>query len=378
MNLQHTRPAVPSRLGIGPMSRNAVDAAIRLAYRHRRTVMIIASRNQIECDDFGRGYVERWSTEEFANYIRSRDPAGLMKICRDHGGPWQHASETSGSLDEAKVMARSLESLFCDIRHGVDIIHIDTSREPNGPAPLERAINRLIRLYGECQEFAKTWGHKVQFEVGLEEQNSRVADPKEFHAKLMRILEGLAHESLHLPVFVVGQTGTKVVGTENRGQLLSDPFTVGAEINRLAQICWEHGLALKAHNADYLPSHAIRNLMINGTDAVNIAPEYGVTETNAFLALLKELELTRLRDEFLALAFNSGSWRKWFDSEETTDLQRSIVAGHYVFATDAFRDIKRQADAACRRHMKTVDAVLGDALDHAMEHHATEIWNSAK
>src|SRR5216683_2565952 len=93
MKYQHKRPSVPSRLGIGPMSRNVVDAAIRMEYRHHRPVMVIASRSQVECGDLGGGYVERWSTEQFTNYIRSQDPAGLVRICRDHGGPWQHPNE---------------------------------------------------------------------------------------------------------------------------------------------------------------------------------------------------------------------------------------------------------------------------------------------
>jgi tagatose-1,6-bisphosphate aldolase non-catalytic subunit AgaZ/GatZ len=376
MDTKYQRPSVPSRLGIGPMSRNVVDAAIRLAYRYRRSVMIIASRSQVECEDFGRGYVERWSTEEFVNYIRSKDPAGLIKICRDHGGPWQHPNETSGNLNESQVMTHSLESLLCDIRYGIEVLHIDTSREADGPASFERAVDRLIKLYGECQEFAHACAQMVKFEVGLEEQSSGADDPKEFRIKLTHILESLAGESLQPPVFVVGQTGTKVVGTENRGQLVNDPSAVGTDISQLVQICWEHGLALKAHNVDYLPRYAIRELVQNGTDAVNIAPEFGVTETTAFLDLLEELQLTGPRDEFLTLAYNSGAWRKWFDGHDTTDLQRSIAAGHYVFASDVFRDIKQQADFACRGQMKTVDTVLAAALDNVMERYATEIWNT--
>jgi hypothetical protein len=375
MDSQWTRPAVPSRLGIGPMSRNVVNAAIRLAYRHRRAVMIIASRSQVECEDFGCGYVEGWSTQEFIGYVRTRDPGGLLQICRDHGGPWQHTAEMNKDLDEAQVMRRCLDSFLHDIRHGADIIHIDTSREADGEASFEQAMERLVKLYGECEEFARAHSKKVQFEVGLERQSDAIDDPKEFRAKLMHILGGLSRESLSPPTFVVGQTGTKVVGLENRGHLVSDPSAVGAEINQLAQICWEHGLALKAHNGDYLSSSTMRYLMLSGVDAVNIAPEYGVTETAAFLALLEELGLSNLRDEFLALAYNSGSWRKWFEGEDATDLQRSIAAGHYVFATDAFRDIKRRADTACRG--QSVDAVLGAALDGVMERHAAEVWNTA-
>jgi hypothetical protein len=359
------------------MSRNVVDAAIRLAYRHRRIVMIIASRSQVESEDFGCGYVEGWSTASFISYIRSMDPASLIQICRDHGGPWQHPAETSGRLGEAQVMSRSLGSLLQDIEHGANIIHIDTSREADGPAPFEQAISRLVKLYGECDQFARAHSKKIRFEVGLEQQSDAVDDPKKFRTKLTRILEELQFESLPLPTFVVGQTGTKVVGTENRGQLVSDPAGVGVEINQLAKICWEHGVALKAHNSDYLPSRVMSHLMINGVDALNIAPEYGVAETKAFLGLLEELGLTRLRDEFLALAYDSGSWRKWFDGENATDLERSIAAGHYVFATDAFRDIKRQADVACQGIATTVDAVLGAALDTVMERHAAGVWYCA-
>jgi hypothetical protein len=119
----------------------------------------------------------------------------------------------------------------------------------------------------------------------------------------------------------------------------------------------------------------MRDLMVSGVGAVNIAPEYGVTETTAFLTLLEGLELTALRDDFLALAYNSGSWRKWFDGADATDLQRSIAAGHYVFATDAFREIKRHAEIAFQGQLKTVDSVLGAALDSVMERHAAEVWN---
>ncbi len=336
--------------------------------------MVIASRSQVECGDLGGGYVEGWSTEQFTAYIRSQDPAGLVRICRDHGGPWQHPNEVASGLDETDAMASSLASLCCDIRSGVELLHIDTSREGGGSARFESAVDRLTTLYGECQELANTYGRQIAFEVGLEKQSSDPDDPSEFRAKLECIVGSLARESLQPPTFVVGQTGTKVVGTENCGALVHEPQAVGSAIGQLAQICWEYGLALKAHNADYLPVYAIRELIRNGTDAVNIAPEFGVIETSAFLALLEQMQLTEQRDDFLLLAYESGAWRKWFD-DDASDLQRSIVAGHYVFATDAFREIKQRADVACRKQTITVDSVLGAALDRAMQRYAAEIWN---
>ena len=43
-----------------------------------------------------------------------------------------------------------------------------------------------------------------------------------------------------------------------------------------------------------------------------------MTETRAFLTLLDERGLRQLRDEFLALAYDSGSWRKWYDGVPAT------------------------------------------------------------
>ena len=50
-------------LGIGPMSKNCVDATIELADQYKTPLMLIASRRQIDSEQFGGGYVENWSTK---------------------------------------------------------------------------------------------------------------------------------------------------------------------------------------------------------------------------------------------------------------------------------------------------------------------------
>jgi hypothetical protein len=357
------------------MSQNTVDAVVRMAYRHHRTLMLVASRGQVECADRGGGYVERWSTEAFTTYVRRRDPAKLLRICRDHGGPWQHPAETAADLDEPRAMASSLASLRVDIEAGMDLLHIDTSREGEGEADFDRALARLVALYGECQEFAQGIGRQVAFEVGLERQGRDADDPKEFRSKLECILDALTKASLPTPTFVVAQTGTWVVASQNRGALLDQPAVVCVAVSQLAEACWEHGLALKAHNADYLPEPALRGLIAYGADAINVAPEFGVIETREFLALLDRLGLTRERDRFLELAHESGAWRKWVDGE-VTDLERAVVAGHYVFATDEFLEIKRRADDLCHKQGRTVDGVLAAALDRALERYAAVAWGT--
>jgi hypothetical protein len=357
------------------MSRNTVDALIRMAYRHRRTLMIVASRGQVECADQGGGYVERWSTEKFATYVRRRDPAKLLKICRDHGGPWQHPAETAAGLDEARAMASSLASLRVDIEAGMHLLHLDTSREGEREADFESALRRLLTLYGECQELARASGRRVAFEVGLERQGRDADDPREFRGKLHCIVDGLTRAGLPMPTFVVAQTGTRVVACENRGALVDEPAVVGVAINKLAETCWERGLALKAHNADYLSQPVLRALIANGADAINVAPEFGVIETRAFLDLLDRLGLTQERDDYLRVAYESGAWRKWFD-EDASELECAVVAGHYVFATGEFREIKERANRLCRQQGATVDDVLGAALDRALERYAAVAWGT--
>jgi tagatose-1,6-bisphosphate aldolase non-catalytic subunit AgaZ/GatZ len=354
------------------MSRNGVHAAIRMAYRHQRKVMLVASRGQVECEELGGGYVERWFTEGFTNYVRERDPDGLVAVCRDHGGPWQHPDEVP-SPNTADVLRRTLVSLRADIRAGMELIHLDTSREGPREADFDIALSRLVELYRECHDYAHSLSRQVLFEVGLERQGGDVDDPEQFQGKLERIVDALAAATLPPPTFVVGQTGTHVMGTENRGVLAQEPETVAEVVAQLAHSCWRHGLALKAHNADYLPDRAIVELLRSGTDAVNIAPEFGVTETQAMLALLEELGLARERERFLTLAFESGAWRKWFD-EEAGDLERAVAAGHYVFSTSEFRDIKNRAEQACQPRGVTVDDVLGWALDRRMERYAGIVW----
>lgn len=357
------------------MSLNTVDALIRMAYRHPRTVMIVASRAQVECADQGGGYVEHWSTEVFTDYVRRRDPANLLKICRDHGGPWQHPAETAASLDEPQAMASSLASLYVDIETGMDLLHLDTSRDGEHEADFDIALKRLLALYGECQEFARANGRRIAFEVGLERQRRDVDDPKEFRGKLECIVDGLIEMGLPLPTFVVSQTGTRVVGFKNVGAVVDDPALVVAAITEHAEACWERGLALKVHNADYLAEPALRALLDNGADAINLGPEFGVTETREFLALLQRLGLVQEREDFLQLAYESGAWRKWFD-DDASDLECAVAAGHYVFATQEFGWIKQAADRLCRTQGHTVDSVLGAALDRTLERFTTIAWGT--
>lgn len=89
-------------LGIGPMSPNLLQASFELAREHDFPLMFIASRNQVDSDEFGAGYVNGWDQVRFAADIKKAADEvgfdGLYYLCRDHGGPWQCDEERNAHL----------------------------------------------------------------------------------------------------------------------------------------------------------------------------------------------------------------------------------------------------------------------------------------
>jgi len=69
---------------LGPMSKNIVDAVIEFDGNFG----FIPSRRQV---DYNGGYVNEWTTGEFATYVNGRVP-----IERDHGGIGQGYKQDDG------------------------------------------------------------------------------------------------------------------------------------------------------------------------------------------------------------------------------------------------------------------------------------------
>ena len=59
-------------LGVGPMSLNCVNATVELGNQYSVPLMIIASRRQIDSEDFNGGYVNNWTTSEFADHVKKK------------------------------------------------------------------------------------------------------------------------------------------------------------------------------------------------------------------------------------------------------------------------------------------------------------------
>lgn len=336
-------------LGVGPMSLNCVDATIELANEYLVPLMIIASRRQIDSDDFNGGYVNNWTTSKFAEYVKVRDKSENILLARDHGGPWQNDLERKNKMNLADAMESAKKSFKADIDSGFKILHIDPSIDIQKNPTKDELLDRLFELYEYCWSYAKEKNKEIIFEVGTEEQSGITNTIEELDYNLIAIKKFCKKNNFPKPTFVVIQTGTRVMEMRNVGSFDS-PLRIKGEIPaeiqvpKMIEICKQHDIFMKEHNTDYLSDIALSWHPRLGIHASNVAPEFGVAETKAILKILEENNLKNLSEKFLELAYNSKKWKKWMlPNSEASDRQKSIIAGHYIFSKSDFIDLKNEA-----------------------------------
>ena len=337
-------------LGVGPMSINCVDAVIDICNNHRIPIMLIASRRQIDSEEFGGGYVNNWTTEEFADYVINKDKFGNIFLARDHGGPWQNDLERERKYSLRKAMESAKESYKSDIDSGFQILHIDPSIDIHGPVSVDEGLERLFELYDYCYKYAQKNGKDIIFEIGTEEQSGSTNSKEELKYTLTKTYEFCEKNNFIKPTFVVIQTGTKVKELRNVGSL-DTPFRVKNEIPaeiqipQMINICNEYGIFMKEHNADYLSNEVLSWHPRLGIHAANVAPEFGVTESKSFVSILETNGLNNLAEEFLEISYESGKWKKWMiKNSEASDRTKSLISGHYIFSSDKFMELKKLAE----------------------------------
>lgn len=336
-------------LGVGPMSVNCVDAAIELANEHEVPILLIASRRQIDSEEFGGGYVNNWTTEQFSGYVIDRDKKGKIFLARDHGGPWQNSREQEQGLSLRRAMDSAKASFSADLHAGFQILHIDTSVDIHGKPNADEVLERLFELYEFCWNKAQQLGQEVIFEIGTEEQSGSTNSQEELNYTLNSVMNFCKKNHLPNPSFVVIQAGTRVLEKRNVGSL-DNPIRVAEEIPseiqlpKMIEICNHYGIFMKEHNTDYVSNETLQWHPRFGIHAANVAPEFGVAETCALLSILEDNGQTAHAERFLKLAYDSHKWDKWMVKNSlSSDRDRAIIAGHYVFAKPECIELKEQA-----------------------------------
>jgi len=360
-------------LAVGPVSVNCVDAAVELSNELDFPLMLIASRRQVDSAKHGGGYVNNWTTSEFSGYVKSKDKTGQVYLARDHGGPWQNTIESEGNYSLKKAMESAKESYRVDIDAGFTFLHIDPSIDIHDTPSTDQILERVFELYEFCAEYASARKSEIIYEVGTEEQSGGINTNEALQYLIDKINQFCKKKSYDLPMFVVVQTGTRVMETRNTGSLErsimenNEKSEIRNRIPELVEICGSSGMYIKAHNADYLSEDAIKLHTELGIQAANVAPEFAVSETKALLHLLENYSMNHLAEQFLELSYQSKKWKKWMlRDSQADDRDRAIISGHYVYSTKEFRDIKAEAEKVIEKKGIILDQYLKDEIKKQM------------
>ena len=364
-------------LGVGPMSVNCVDAAIELANEHEVPIILIASRRQIDSEAFGGGYVNNWTTQQFADYVIDHDKKGKILLARDHGGPWQNLQEKEQQLGLRRAMESAKASYRADLDAGFQILHIDPSVDIHGQPDVNEVLNRVFELYEYCFSYAQQIGQEVIFEIGTEEQSGSTNSQEELRYTLDAVQSFCKRNRLPAPSFVVIQAGTRVMERRNVGSFDS-PIRVAEEIPaeiqlpKMIEICNHFGIFMKEHNTDYVSNEALQWHPRLGIHAANVAPEFGVAETCALINVLEENGLKAQANRFIELAYKSNKWDKWMLTNTKADeRERAIIAGHYVFAKPACIELKKEAERELARKGIDLDGHLKQQVKRSISRYLT-------
>lgn len=347
-------------LGIGPMSKNCVQATLELSKEDDYPVMFIASRNQVDADELGGGYVNGWNQFTFAEAVREVaeeiDYDNYYYLCRDHGGPWQRDKERNDHLPTDIAMELGKKSYVADIEAGFDLLMIDPTKDPfevGKVIPLDTVLERTVELIEFCENERKARNlPEIGYEVGTEETNGGLTSTETYETFILRLREELSKRNLPMPTFIVGQTGTLTRKTEQVGHF---NFKNAYDLSQMAK---KYGVGLKEHNGDYLDDVTLLEHIPSQITATNVAPQYGTEETRAYLNLAEVeqkllqygliKEASSVYQTLLIHAIKSERWRKWMVGEQkdltveqilepgNESLQAEIldIAGHYTFNDD--------------------------------------------
>ncbi len=315
-------PLASCQFGIGPMSKNVVDACIEWANTRDRGLILIPSRRQIEWDG---GYSNEWTTAGFAAYVRER--TDRIWLQRDHGGPRQGAVVDSG-----------MASLGHDCHH-LDLIHIDPWVDS---VNFGQAFLLTEMLIQHCHHVNPL----IEYEIGTE-QSIFPYSAGELECLIVHLKQRLTADQFERVRYAVIQSGTSLSADTNTGH-----FDEG-RLKDMISVCERHGLLSKEHNGDFLSTAQLRGKLALGLTTVNIAPEFGQIETGCYMEAM--LDKPDLCNQFYHLCFDSRKWVKWFPGSQPTNGGQLVhVCGHYLFSHPTF--------------VSEIKPRLGLDIDHQVQH----------
>jgi hypothetical protein len=300
---------------VGPMTKNVVDSILEFSEETDNVIGFIPSRRQVEWDG---GYVNNWTTKQFAEYVNGRLP-----IKRDHSGPGQGYTDDDG-----------FESLKEDCKY-LDYIHIDPWKKYS---KYEDGLEWTVKMIEFCYDL----NPNIQYEIGTE-QAIREFGVDELDTLVSDINKRLPFQIFKKITHLVIQSGTSLKGNVNTGEYNSE------RLEGMVEVASKWGLISKEHNGDYIPIELIKEKMSAGLDSINIAPEFGLIETISYIESNIDI------DKFWKICYDSNRWVKWVDDSfdpinQKEDLIK--ICGHYVLSHPDFISIKPDIDDVIKQNVK--------------------------
>jgi len=291
--------------GIGPLSKNIVDACIDFSNRYNVNICFIPSRRQMDISD---GYSNNWTTKSFSEYVKSKSKN--VSIKRDHAGPNQGSYPDDG-----------IDSILNDCKY-FEYIHID-------PWKVAKDFNHGCELTKKYIDICYDANQSIAYEIGTEESIFKY-ESEDLEKLILFLKHSLEEKKFNRIKFAVIQCGTSLAYNENLGQY--DEI----RLEKMIKVCNKHNLISKEHNGDYLQTKLIYQKFDKGLHSINLAPEFGQIETNAYLT---EILDTDLLERFFEICNESKKWQKWVDKDfnpNKNKIKTINICGHYVLSDQKF------------------------------------------
>lgn len=302
------------KLGVGPMSPEVVAACLKYSQLNHFPLMFIASRNQVHANS---GYA--FNTENLVKFIKQNEfyDSNLIKICRDHCGPYFSDSDKNTSYNE--IVNECMDTIGNDIENNFDLIHIDVSRVE---------LEKQSRLAESLIQHALNLNPNILLEFGSEDNTGQnLFDTLHMVDKQINF----ANTYKNNIKFLVNQTGSYTkhtqVGIFNQELCAS-----------IASKIHDAGFLFKEHNADYLNMDQVKLHKQTGVDAINIAPQLGYIHTYVInkLGYYYKKEL----NDFKNYVLSKNLWKKWIvDSVQDVET-KFLVSAHYFLNSEQSMLIK--------------------------------------
>jgi fructose/tagatose bisphosphate aldolase len=318
------------------MSTEIVDLCLEYSAVNNYPIMIIASRNQIDSQS---GYV--MTNKELSDKVKSNtnyNPSRVL-ICRDHCGPYFSDADKNLSLDDA--LARCKQTILGDVEAGFDLIHIDVSRSPT---------NTQESITQSLFDYALNLNPNLMFEYGSEDNTGENLDGGvDTIRHQIELIKNYPNVK-----YIVSQTGSLTRQTQ------VGSFDVNRN-RRIADFIHSAGFLFKEHNADYIVKDEVQKRVQAGVDAINIAPQLGVIQSQ----ILKDLgqAFTKEYTAFYNFVLEQKYWTKWITDDVSDPDVKFLVSAHYFFNSKLCKDLRQKIDESKLPFLNNLRTELFLALD---------------